>query len=106
MSLVLPPTSASLADAASRPYFLWWTNVTVGDLRGYLTSSDADERAYWTGAVLREANTRDVWLFVTPEDVRAQWPRLQRYLGRSRELWAYLLGLEAGTWPPDAANRV
>ena len=105
MPLVLPPTSADLALASSRPYFLWWTDATVGDLRGHLASTDADERAYWTAALLREANTRDVWLFVTPDEVRAQWARLQRYLGRSRGLWAYLLGLEEAPWPPDAARR-
>jgi hypothetical protein len=33
-------------------------------------------RAYWTGALLREANTRDVWLFVTPAALREEWPRL------------------------------
>jgi hypothetical protein len=106
MPLVLPPTSADLVEPSSRPYFLWWTDATVGELRGHLASSDAEERAYWTAALLREANTRDVWLFVTPDDVRAQWTRLQRYLGRSRGLLAYLLGLEARTWPPEAARRV
>jgi len=105
MSLALPPTSADLADPPARPYFLWWTEATVGDLRGHLASSDPEERAYWTGALLREANTRDVWLFVTPDEVRHQWARLQRYLGRSRGLWAYLLGLTAPTWPPEAARR-
>lgn len=102
---VLPPTSSDLAEPSSRPYFLWWTDATVGELRVHLASSDADERAYWTAALLREANTRDVWLFVAPDDVCAQWARLQRYLGRSRGLWAYLLGLEVGTWPPEAAHR-
>ncbi|MGH7298012.1 MAG: hypothetical protein ACRELB_23940 [Polyangiaceae bacterium] len=105
MPLVLPPTSADLTVAESRPYFLWWTDATVGDLRAHLTSADPAERAYWTAALLREANTRDVWLYVTPDDVRGQWDRLQRYLGRSRALWAYLLGLEARPWPPEAASR-
>jgi hypothetical protein len=105
MPPALPPTSAALLDPSSRPYFLWWTDATVGEFRGHLASADADERAYWTAALLREANTRDVWLFVTPDDVRAQWERLQRYLGRSRELWAFLLGLRAPIWPPAAAHR-
>jgi hypothetical protein len=105
MPLVLGPTSADLAEPSCRPYFLWWTDATVGDLREYLASTDAEERAYWTGALLREANTRDVWLFTTPDEVRAQWSRLQRYLGRSRGMWAYLLGLEATAWPPEATRR-
>ena len=55
------------------------------------------------GALLREANTRDVWLFVTPGAIRALWPRLVRYLGRTREQWAWLLGLPTPAWPPPEA---
>ena len=44
-------------------------------------------------ALLREANSRDVWLFVTADEVRALWPRLIRYLGRSRRMWAWFLKL-------------
>jgi hypothetical protein len=105
MPVLLPPTSDDLLEPSSRPYFLWWADATVGDLRAHLVSPDADERAYWTGALLREANTRDVWLFVTPDDVRAQWPRLQRHLGRSRGLWAYLLGLKVSAWSVFGAPR-
>jgi hypothetical protein len=104
MASPLPPTSESLRDDATRPYFLWWTDATVGDLRAALRQSDEDSRAYWMGALLREANTRDVWLYVSPEEIRAAWPRLQRYLGRARDLWAYLLGIVPSTWPPRDAR--
>lgn len=92
-----------MSDAAVRPYFLWWTDTTIGDLRARLADLDPDRRAYWMGALLREANTRDVWLFVTPEQVRESWPLLQRHLGRSRAMWAYLLGLPLCDWPPRHA---
>lgn len=95
----LPPTSPALLDPATRPYFLWWSNLTVGDLRRLLRSSDVEERAYWLGALLREANSRDVWLFTTPEEIRRAWPHVARYLGRARELWAYLLGVPSPAWP-------
>lgn len=101
---VLPPTCSDLGDATARPYFLWWTEVTVGELRGLLASPDPETRAYWMGALLREANTRDVWQFVRPREVREMWPRLIRYLGRSRAMWAYLLGLELPVWPPAEAR--
>jgi hypothetical protein len=101
---VLPPTSPELLQPATRPYFLWWTDVTVGDLRELLASEDLEVRAYWMGALLREANTRDVWLFVRPAGIRALWPRLIRYLGRSRAMWSYLLGLELPAWPPLEAR--
>ena len=49
---------------------------------------------------MREANTRDVWIFVQPDDIRALWPDLLRHLGRSRGMWAFLLGMEPAEWPP------
>ena len=100
----LPPTSVGLTDDRTHPYFLWWTTATVGDLRARLADPDPDVRAYWLGALLREANTRDVWLFVTPEVIRDSWDRLQRHLGRSRAMWAYLLNLPEQPWPPALAR--
>lgn len=101
----LAPTSASLLDDEARPYFLWWTNTTVGELKAHLRSRDAEERAYWLGALLREANTRDVWLFTTEQEIRSLWNHLLRHLGRSREMWAWLLGLSRPVWPPPEAGR-
>lgn len=92
---LLPPTSDALLDAAHRPYFLWWLDCSVGELRQHLASEDARTRAYYLGALLREANTRDVWLFTTPEEVRASWPQIVRHLGRSRARWEWLLGMAA-----------
>jgi hypothetical protein len=102
---MLPPTSPDLRRDDTRPYFLWWTDVTVADLRRRLSSPDREERAYWMGALLREANTRDVWLFVRPADIRALWGELQRHLGPARAMWAYLLGLPAPPWPPPEASH-
>ena len=101
---MLPPTMESLRTDATRPYFLWWTEATVGDLERHLRDPDPDTRACWMGALLREANTRDVWLFVRPADIRALWPHLARHLGRTRERWAYLLDLPSLPWPPTAAG--
>jgi hypothetical protein len=77
----LPLTTESLLDDTARPYFLWWTDATVGQLKEHLAASDPEERAYWMAALLREANSRDVWLFVTPDEICALWPRLIRYWG-------------------------
>src|SRR5579885_1521328 len=96
----LPLTTEALLDDHAKPYFLWWTDTTVGKLKEYLGSSDPEERAYWMGALLREANTRDIWLFVDSAAIRALWPRLVRHLGRSRQMWAWLLQLPSPEWPP------
>jgi hypothetical protein len=102
---VLPPTSPDLLADETVPYFVWWQPCTVAELHSHLASSNEDERAYWLGALLREANTRDVWLFVTPDEVRRMWPRVLRHLGRTREMWAWLLGLPPPQWPPAEHDR-
>jgi hypothetical protein len=102
---VLPPTSPDLVRDDARPYFVWWTECTIGDLKRHLRDPDPDRRAYWLGALLREANTRDVWLFTTAEQVREMWPRLIPHLGRARGMWAWLLGLPEPEWPPSQARR-
>jgi hypothetical protein len=90
---LLPPTSDALYDAEHRPYFLWWLDCSVGELRHHLACDDLDRKGYYLGALLREANTRDVWLFTTPEQVRASWPHVARHLGKSRARWQWVLGL-------------
>ena len=97
---MLPPTSSELLRGETRPYFIWWADVTVAELEHRLQEGTPEQRAYWLGAILREANTRDVWLFTTPAEVRRQWPLLLRHLGRSRERWAWLLDLTDVQWPP------
>lgn len=102
--MLLPPTSPSLLEPASRPYFLWWADATVAELRKHLRSEDLTERSYWMGALLREANTRDVWRYVTPHDIRELWPQLARHLGRTQDRWSWLLGLPRLPWPPPEAH--
>lgn len=101
---LLPPTHSSLRDDGARPYFLWWTDATAGDLRARLDDPDPDARSYWLGALLREANTRDVWLFTTPAHIRAAWPRVARHLGRTRSMWIWLLQLPP-VQPPEDPRR-
>ncbi|MDZ4693502.1 MAG: hypothetical protein SGI86_00010 [Deltaproteobacteria bacterium] len=88
MPRLLPPTSDALTHDEHRPYFLWWTDATVAVLRKNLHDPDPAVRLYWMGALLREANTRDVWLYVTPDEIRAAWPHLLRYLGPPGDLAA------------------
>jgi hypothetical protein len=103
-ALQLPPTSQDLRGAETRPYFLWWTELTVRDFEQLLGDPSPERRAYWLGALLREANTRDVWLFTTPEQIRLLCPQLVRHLGPSRARWAWLLDIEdAGCTPPEAS---
>ena len=101
---MLPPTMPQLLQPETRPYFAWWSGITVAELHAALHSSDLDLRAYWMGTLLREANTRDVWIFVTPEEILELWPRLLRHLGRARSRWAFLMGLPEPVWPPEISH--
>lgn len=97
----LPPTGAMPTDPAAIPYFLWWSGTSLAEFKQRLRDPDPEQRAYWLGALLREANTRDVWLFVNAQEIREAWPRLLRHLGRSRAMWAYLLDMSESAWPPE-----
>lgn len=99
------PTSVELLNDEGVPYFVWWLPCTVGALERWLGDPDPELRAYWLGVLLREANTRDVWLFTTPDEVRAMWPRLLPHLGRASAMWAWLLELPQPVWPPEQAQR-
>lgn len=37
---MLPPTTEELREPEHRPYFLWWLDATVADLRRELASPD------------------------------------------------------------------
>jgi hypothetical protein len=66
--------------------------MTLSELRARLESSGRAERLRLLGRILREARDSDVWRFTTPAEVSASWPELERYLGRRRAFWQFLLG--------------
>jgi hypothetical protein len=40
---------------------------------------------------MREARDPDVWEFTSVAEVRALFPKIERYLGRRKDFWSYLL---------------
>jgi hypothetical protein len=50
---------------------------------------------------MRQAKPDDVFQFVTLARIRELWPRLDKYLGRSRPFWTWLLD----TWSRQANDR-
>jgi hypothetical protein len=78
------------ADEA-RPYFLWDTQMSAGELRRRLREGDEDERLLWVGRIMREARYQDVWKFLTLDDVLAHWDRLRGRLGRMNPFWEFLI---------------
>lgn len=84
--------STDLRDPDVRPYFLWDERTTVGEFRRALAQAGPSEWARLTGKLMREARDTDVWAFVTPQAVWDRLSDLDRYLGRRRAFWHYLLG--------------
>jgi hypothetical protein len=90
-----------LTDAQGRPYFLWVCDLTLAQFRQTLDGSDPEVRAYLIGKLMRQARPDDVFQFVRPGEIRELWPRLSRYLGRTREFWTWLFD----TWEGQGHGR-
>jgi hypothetical protein len=89
--LVLDPTPRErLTDAQGRPYFLWDCDLTLQEFERKLLDPDPDVRAYLVGKLMRQAKPDDVFQFVTARTIRELWPRLVRYLGRTRDFWTWI----------------
>jgi len=91
MSLLNPTPSDLLVDGQGRPYFLWDCEMTLAEFRAKLATGCRDERAYLTGKLMRQAKPDDVFQFTTLVEIRDLWPDLEKYLGRTRPMWTWLL---------------
>lgn len=79
-------------DPDAKPYFLWSEEMTVRELRQILAGEQGEFlQNMYIGRILREARVREVWHFLTPNDIVQHWDGIQRHLGRSKKLWTYLL---------------
>jgi len=65
--------------------------MTLVRFREILAEDDVEARAYLIGKLMRQAKPDDVFQFVTVSDIRADWPRIERYLGKTRPFWTWLL---------------
>jgi hypothetical protein len=83
-----------MVDPQGRPYFLWDVDMTLERFRELLRHPDPGTRAYAIGKLMRQARPDDVFSFVSVEEIRTHWERLEGYLGRTREFWRWLLA----TW--------
>lgn len=81
-----------MLDARRRPYFLWDEDLTLEQFRARLRDDDPEVRGYYLGKLMRQAKPDDVFTFVSLEELAAQLPAAERYLGHTREFWKWLLG--------------
>jgi hypothetical protein len=89
---LFPTPPEKLVDAAGRPYFLWDLDMTLAEFERRLRESDREGRAYLVGKLMRQARPDDVFTFVTVSEIVALWPAIERYLGREKAFWRWLLG--------------
>jgi hypothetical protein len=85
------PLTTDLSGDDERPYFLWDEARTIGEFRRALAVADPAERRRLIGKLMREARDPDVWRFVSPGEVWADFDGIRPYLGRRRAFWEYLL---------------
>jgi len=89
--MLAPTPPARLVDAQGRPYFLWDIDMTLIEFKEQLATSDIPVRAYLIGKMMRQAKPDDALQFVPAQEMADLWSHLEKYLGRSREFWRWLL---------------
>lgn len=94
MSVLNPTPRDRLLDPQGRPYFLWDVDMTLVEFEQHLRTADRETRAYLLGKLMRQAKPDDVFTFVTMGEIRELWDDVQRYLGRTRAFWHWLMA----TW--------
>lgn len=86
------PMTTDLDDDSRRPWFLWDEDTSLGEFKAALVAG-GDERDRLLAKLLREANDKEVWRFVTPQEVAEALPRLLRRIGSRRApFWTFLIG--------------
>ena len=99
MSVLNTTPPDRMIDSKGRPYFLWDLEMSLEEFRTALRDVDPEVRAYFVGKLMRQAKPDDVFSFVSAPEIRELWPRLRRYLGRSKSFWAWLLE----TWEAESS---
>ncbi len=99
---MLPPTTARLLDPDAVPYFLWDLGLTVAELRRTLSAGDRSARDEVLVRLLREANSRDVWIFTDWQAIDEAWDRIEARLGRARGAWQLMRERHQGHVQPTA----
>jgi hypothetical protein len=91
MARLYPTPTDRLTDAKGRPYFLWDIDMTLDEFKQRLRESGREGLAYLVGKLMRQAKPDDVFTFVSVAQIVDLWPLLERYLGRERAFWRWLL---------------
>jgi hypothetical protein len=89
--MLAPTPRELLVDPLGRPYFLWDVDMTLEEFEQALGNPDLAIRSHLVGKLMRQAKPDDVLQFVSPQQLADLWPSVERYLGKTRPFWAWLL---------------
>jgi len=89
--MLAPTPRDRLIDPQGRPYFLWDVEMTLEEFERIVNDPHAPTRPYLIGKMMRQAKPDDALQFVSPQEIVDSWPAIERYLGRSRPFWSWLL---------------
>lgn len=65
--------------------------MTLDDFEHALRVDPSPARAYLIGKLMRQAKPDDALQFVSPQEMADLWPAIERYLGKTRPFWTWLL---------------
>ncbi len=75
----------------ARASFAWSGDLTEEEVRRILREGDPEERARLIGRIVSEAPFEEIWRYVSPADIAANWPVVRRYIWPPdlREVWEW-----------------
>lgn len=76
---------------AERLYFFWDYHITDEDLREILRSNNETEKVWAISRLLQSARWEDIWKYITLNDIRQNFNRIQFRTPDPRDLWAHAL---------------
>ena len=79
-------------DDETEPSFCWDRPWTAGTIREKLRTTEGFQRDQLVAWIMREATFDEVWSFLTPREVDECLPRIERFLGRRKGYWPYIIG--------------
>jgi len=89
--MLAPTPLEQLVDSQGRPYFLWDMEMTLEEFERAVNDPQSTTRSYLIGKLMRQAKPDDALQFISPQQMADLWPLIERYLGRTRPFWAWLL---------------
>lgn len=89
--MLAPTPPDKLVDQQGRPYFLWDVEMTLEEFERAIRDRESPTRPYLIGKVMRQAKPDDALQFVSPQEMADEWSSFERYLGKTRPFWEWLL---------------